>query len=178
MDNDNSKRVEVLHRKHRTWLEKVAWNITKDKSEGDDLISELYMYLLEKGSDSIYYEDSFNLMYCHSFIKTRWINRTKIKGRYQYKDIEKEDEPYDLDEDLRIQRSYDELVSIMKELESTKMWSSAKLASMYFFSDLTLAALSKEIGISKGTSFLNVKKIKLYLREHLENPFDKPKENG
>lgn len=169
---ENQQRIEILHRKHRDWLEKVSWNITKDKIESEDLISELYVYLLEKGSESIWYEDSFNLMYCYSFLKSRWVNRTKIINRFSYKEVDVEDTPYDLEEDLRIQHCYDELISVLKELESTKMWSSARLASMYFFSDLTLEQLSKEIGISKGTSFLNVKKIKLYLRDRLENPFN------
>lgn len=168
---ENHQRIEVLHRKHRDWLEQVAWNITKDKEESKDIISDLYLYLLEKGNESIYYEDSFNLMYCYSFIKTRWINRTKTINRFTDKEVEVEDTPYNLEEDLRIQKCYDELLTILKDLEGTKMWSSAKLASMYFFSDMTLEGLSKEIGISKGTSFLNVKKIKLLIREKLENPF-------
>lgn len=168
---DNNQRIEVLHRKHRDWLEQVAWNITKNKEESEDLISDLYIYLLEKDNPALYYEDSYNLMYCYSFIKSRWINRTKVLNKFSNKEIEVEDTPYNLEEDLRIQKCYDELVTILKDLESTKMWSSAKLAQMYFFSDLTLEGLSKEIGISKGTSFLNVKKIKLYLKDKLKNPF-------
>jgi len=42
---------------------------------------------------------------------------------------------------------------------------------MYHFSDMTLETLSKEIGISKSTSFINVKKIKNHLKEKIDNPF-------
>ena len=52
------------------------------------------------------------------------------------------------------------------------MWSSARLAELYFFQpDMTLDKLSKDIGISKSTSFLNIKKIKQHIRLTKENPF-------
>ena len=95
MLEDNKKRLEQLFKLHKDWLESAAINITKDKEEALDLLSELYIYLLEKGTPKIYYEESFNLMYCHSFIKTRWLNRIKIKNRFQYKQVELEDADYD-----------------------------------------------------------------------------------
>ena len=51
------------------------------------------------------------------------------------------------------------------------MWSSAKLYELYAFSDLTMEELSSEVGISKSTTFLNIKKIKLYLKDKIDNPF-------
>ena len=41
---------------------------------------------------------------------------------------------------------------------------------MYQFSDKTMEELSKDIGISKSTTFMSVKKIKL----HLQNVINKP----
>jgi predicted DNA binding protein len=35
-----------------------------------------------------------------------------------------------------------------------------------------LDKLAKEIGISKSTTFLAVKKIRIYLKEVIENPFN------
>jgi len=52
------------------------------------------------------------------------------------------------------------------------MWGSARLAELYLFNDeMTLDKLSKEIGISKSTSFLNVRKIKQHIRNIKVNPF-------
>ena len=175
--DDNSKRVELLHIKHRNWLDKVAYNITKDVNESDDLISDLYLYLLEKGSQRIWYEDgTFNLQYCRSFLMTRWVNKVKIKNRYTNQEVELEDIPYDVEEDLRIQQTYDELLNELKELEKTKLWASAKLASMYWFSEDTLEGLSEKIKVSKSTTFLNVKKIREHLKNTLENPFNEKRE--
>jgi predicted DNA-binding protein YlxM (UPF0122 family) len=53
------------------------------------------------------------------------------------------------------------------------MWASSKLAQLYFFdADLTLEQLASNIKISKSTAFLNIKKIKLHLKDTIENPFN------
>jgi predicted DNA binding protein len=42
-------------------------------------------------------------------------------------------------------------------------------------SDKTLDEVSKEIGISKSTTFLAVKKTKLHLKNNIQNPFENDK---
>ena len=85
---------------------------------------------------------------------------------------DKIDEVYDEDLDIRMQQSYDEIVTEINELQKTRMWSSARLAELYFFTpDMTLDKLSKDIGISKSTSFLNIKKIKQHIKLTKKNPF-------
>jgi hypothetical protein len=83
------------------------------------------------------------------------------------------DEEYNEEMDTKVQQCYDEIVNEIQQLQKTKMWSSARLAELYFFSDdkMTLDKLSKDIGISKSTSFLNVKKIKQHIRLVKVNPF-------
>jgi DNA-binding transcriptional regulator GbsR (MarR family) len=82
------------------------------------------------------------------------------------------DTEYDEELDRNIQQTYDEVVKEIQQLQRTKMWSSAKLAELYFFDDtMTLDRLSKEIGISKSTSFLNVKKVKQHIKNTKQNPF-------
>ena len=73
--------------------------------------------------------------------------------------------------DEKIQQAYDILVGELKRLEQTKMWSSAKLYEMYAFTDITMDELSKKIGISKSTTFLNIKKIKEHIKQLIDNPF-------
>jgi hypothetical protein len=41
---------------------------------------------------------------------------------------------------------------------------------MYQFSDKTMEELSTDVGISKSTTFLNVKKIKQHLQEVIKRP--------
>jgi hypothetical protein len=45
------------------------------------------------------------------------------------------------------------------------------------FSEDRLEEVSKKIGVSLSTTFMNVKKVKLKLRDKLENPF-RPKDDN
>jgi predicted DNA-binding protein YlxM (UPF0122 family) len=51
------------------------------------------------------------------------------------------------------------------------MWASARLAEIYLYSDKTLEGVSNDIGVSKSTSYLHVKRIKKHLKETIQNPF-------
>jgi DNA-directed RNA polymerase specialized sigma24 family protein len=172
---ENNKRLDILYRKSHGWLSAVAFNLSKDKEVADELVGELYLYLAEKCNPSIWYLDSFNLMYCHSFIRSRFFNKTKTDKRRADLDDDYDviEEEYNTAKDEQLEKTYDDMVEELKRLEKTKLWAPAKLAQMYFFSDKTLEGLSNEIGISKSTTFLHVKKIKKHIRENLDNPFKK-----
>lgn len=170
---ENTKRLDILYRQSHNWLSAVAFNLCKDKEVSEELVQELYLYLAEKCNPALWYLNSFNLMYCHSFIRSRFFNKTKSDKRRtslddDYDEIEIE---YDIDRDERIDDTHDKVVEELKRLEQTKLWAPSKLAQMYFFSDHTLEGLSQEIGISKSTTFLHVKKIKKHLKETIPNPF-------
>ena len=154
---------------------KVSYNLTSDMDDAKDLVSELYLYVAEKGNPNIWWgEDGYNMMYLFSFLKSRYINGykqskkwTKLHDNYDVADV-----PYDEDLDIKVQQTYDEVVKEITELQKTKMWSSARLAEIYWFDEsMTLERLSKEIGISKSTSFLNVKKVKTHIKGKHKNPF-------
>lgn len=172
---ENNRRLDLLCKTKHTWLLKAAYNITKNADVSDDLVSELYLYIAERGNQNIWYgKDEFNMMYLHSYLRTRWINLIKKASKTERisDDWDTVDDEYDIELDIRIQSTYDEIVDEIQQLQKTKMWGSARLAELYLFNDdMTLDKLSKEIGISKSTSFLNVRKIKQHLRAVKENPF-------
>ena len=173
VSEENTKRLDTLYRQSHNWLTAVAFNLCKDKEVAEELVQELYLYLAEKSNPALWYLNSFNLMYCHSFIRSRFFNKTKSDKRKtnlaeDYDEVEIE---YDIDRDERIDNTYDKVVNELKRLEQTRMWAPSKLAQMYFFSDKTLEGLSTDIGISKSTTFLHVKKIKRHLKENIKNPF-------
>ena len=173
---ENNKRLEVLYKQSHKWLLACAFNICKDSEIANDLVGELYVYLAEKVNPYIWYLDSFNLMYLHAFIKTRFINRTKVAKRNTplsdtYDSVEEE---YDVDYDEKLERTHDMIVEELKRMEWTRQWAPSKLAQMYFFNEgMTLEKLASEIRISKSTAFLNVKKVKKHLKEVIPNPFQK-----
>lgn len=173
-ETETTKRLEVLYRKHHNWLTSVAYNLTKNMDDSNDLVGELYIYLAEKENESLYYLDSFNLKYCQLFLSSRFYNKCNRDKKMVITDtfVEDMDSEYDYDGDNRLEASWNELKDELKTLKQSNMWSSAQLYEMYQFQNLTLEQLSKKIGISKSTTFLNVKKIREHLKNNLNNPFD------
>jgi len=168
---DNVNRLGVLYDKHHDWLNAVSYNLTKNKPVAEDLVQELYLYLAEKKNKKLFYQDSFNLLYCHNFLRSRYINLIKRENKnvYPHRWKDTEDKQYDTEQDLSNQKMYDDIKKEVKKLQQTPMWSSAKIYELYAFGNMTMEELSNAIGISKSTTFLNVKKIK----QHLKNKFNK-----
>ena len=181
IETENTERLERLYKNHHKWLLGSANNICKDREAAKEMVSELYLYLAQKINPAIWYDNdqginSFNLRYCRLYIQTRWLNKVKSDKRLVEFSYKHDDEvlPYDTEFDKRLEDTYNELVKELHELERTRMWASSKLAQLYFFDDeMTLDQLATNIKISKSTAFLNVKKIKVHLKNKLNNPFTK-----
>ena len=112
-------------------------------------------------------------MYCYSFIRTRFLNYIKANKKFEtisdsYDEVETE---YDYERDERLQKAYTDVQTEIMDLQKTKLWTSARLAELYLYSDKTLEGVSKDIGVSKSTSYLHVKRIKKHLKEKIQNPF-------
>jgi DNA-directed RNA polymerase specialized sigma24 family protein len=171
---ENNQRLGILYNQHHSWLLAVGFNITKDKDMAEDLVSDLYVYLGEKVNPATWYLNSFNLMYCRSFIMSRFLNKIKVGKRNttlseNYDDVEEE---YDVEYDEKLEKTYNSIVDELKKMEYTKQWASSKLAQLYWFNEkMTLEKLASEIKISKSTAFLNCKKVKKHIQQTIDNPF-------
>lgn len=171
---ENNRRLEILYKKSHNWLIAVAYNLCKDSDTAEELVGELYLYLAEKCNPSIWYLDSFNLMYAHSFISSRFYNKVKVDKRKavlsdSYDTVDTE---YDTDSDERLEEAYERVIDELKALERTKMWASSKLYQLYAFDkDMTLEKLAKELQLSKSTVYLHTKKTKAYLKCKIKSPF-------
>ena len=175
-NRENTKRLEVLYKESHNWLLAATFNIVKDKEVAEDLVSELYCYLGEKVRPNLWWGNSFNVMYCYSFVKSRFLNKIKRDKKIQYQaDNPTTNEPdteYDIEFDNKIEDTYNNVVEELKRMEYTKQWASSKLFQMYAFDeDMTLEKLASEIKISKSTAFLNCKKTKIHLKNTIQNPF-------
>ena len=174
IQTENNKRLDVLFRKSHGWLSAVAYNLSKDKEVADELVGELYLYLAEKCNPALWYLDSFNLMYAHAFLNSRFLNRIKAAKRNvplsdSYDDVENE---YDVDADERVEDVYNQMVDELKRLERTKLWAPSKIYQLYAFDkEMTFEKLASELKLSKSTVYLNCKKIKKHLKDNLDNPF-------
>ena len=179
LHRENTKRLEHLHLSHSSWLNSVSYNITKNRDDANELVQELYLYLAEKPNPSIWYSTSFNLMYARAFLSSRFINGKKRGSRMQplFDWAHIEDKEYDVESDERFEKCWDTMLQEIDNMKKEKGWSAAYLFQMYMFSDDSLEEVSKKIGVSLSTTFMNVKKVKLKLRDKLENPF-RPKDDN
>ena len=175
------RRLSNLYIESNKWLLQVAFKITKNTENAEDLVQELYEYLhLKKNQRLFWGENSYNLLYCSKFIKHRFINKTKKLNRTTYVEEVWDTEfdvPYDEDKDLQIQQAHQEVLNEVKRLKSTKMFASAMIWELYWCSDDTLDEVAKKIKISKSTTFLAVKKIRKHLEKVIENPFNDKEES-
>ena len=179
MDNrELQKRLTILYQKHHSWLLSVAFNCARNEEIAQDLVQELYLYLGEKQNQKLYYKDSFNLLYCYNFIKSRWINLIKRENKsvHRVKDNRFE-ESYDINEDIRWEDALQQIKEHLKEIEKTNKFAAAKIFQLYHNGDFTMEELANEIGVSKSTIFLNVKQIKEHLKQNIKNPFHEEQSN-
>lgn len=175
MSKENNNRLDLLYRKHNEWLRKVAWNLCEDEDMVDDLVSELYLYLAENGNEKMYYHDgTFNLGYCNSFLKSRFINKIKSKNKFTEYNADEEVPQIEYNEefDRSLDSTYADIKKFLKSKQSQGDWASAKIAELYYFGKgFTIEGLAKEVGVSKSTVFLHIKSMKKEIRENIDNPF-------
>lgn len=171
---ENNQRLQTLYKKHNEWLHAVAYKLTKDYDESCDLVGSVYLFLAEKCNPKLFYMDSFNLQYLRSFISSRFINSRKRGNKQINTDIflDKGEEEYDIESDNKFEEAYWGVMTELNEMKATPKWVSGKLFEIYHFSDMTLDEVAKDVGISKATCFLHVKKTKTFLKTKIKNPFD------
>lgn len=180
LQKENIERLDNLYRDSHKWLIGASYKISKNLDVANELVCELYLYLGERINPAIWFDDpngkkTFNLLYLRAFLKTRHLNKIKAAKKnieFQPELYNEIDVEYDMEFDERVECSYNEMLTELKELSKTRLWAPAKLFELYQFGEgMTLEKLAKEIGISKSTAFLNTKKVKVHLKNKVTNPF-------
>ena len=174
------RRLTNLYTESHKWLLQVAYKVTKNRENAEDMVSELYEWLHNKENPKLFWGDnSYNLLYCSKFIKHRFLNKTKKLNRTvlvgSYSDIKSndiEDVSYNTEMDIKMQTAHEEIINELKKLSATRMWPQAKIFELYWMSDKTLDRVANDIGISKSTTFLAVRKVRRYLENVIDNPYD------
>lgn len=172
--DETQQRLHILYTKHHKWLYATIYKLCKNNEIAEDLVSELYLYLGEKDNRDLYYNDSFNLLYCRMYLTSRYYNLYKRDKKLTDFDLEdfcnQSDSEYDYEEDKMLETKYNEVMSEIQGLSKTKLWVSAAIYQMYSLTDYTIEDLSKNIGISPSTTFRHIK----IIREHIKNTIKAP----
>ena len=174
MQTECNQRLDTLYRMHGEWINNITLNMCKNKGVTEEVVSDLYLYLAEKCNPKLFYKESYNLHYIYFFLKTRALNMLKRNGKVSplAENWDTIDEEYNIDYDTKVQIAYDEVREELDSMKKRKGWSNAMIYEHYWFSDKTLDEVSRDIGISKSTTFLAVKKVKKHLKNNIQNPFE------
>ena len=112
----NAELVRIIHLHHHKWLMQVAFNLTQDTDNAEDLIQEVYVYLMEmKDIEKIRYNNTVNLFYIYKTIKSKFLNSIKQSKKITILPI---DEDFLEIEDLEYNIEKDEEFEVM--LKQTK----------------------------------------------------------
>jgi len=175
MQQQCDRRLTNLYNQSHTWLLQASYNICKSFEESEELVSDLYVYLAKECRQNIWWGESYNLIYCHKFLKHRWFNRVEKLKRFYYTDnhavMDNALEVYDEQKDYDVMKAYEQVMQELKHLQITKLWPAARLYEMYWMSDDNLNEVARKIGISKSTTFLAIKKIRTHMKGIIHNPF-------
>lgn len=165
----NGERVALLYQKHKDWLTAVAFNFTQDQNRAQDLLQDVYLYLLEmKDLEKIIYsERDLNLYYIYQLIRSKYLNGIKKKKKINITPLEEEylenegENEYDEQADANTER----LLQIIKEGLEELHWFDKKLFETYHNEGHSISSLHEATKISRNTIWQSLSKTKKYIKQ-------------
>ena len=163
--------VELVYRNHHTWISQVAYNFAQDADKAEDLVQELYVYLLEmKDIEKIKYNGTVNLFYIYKIVKSKFLNGIKQNQKLTILPVEEdyleiEDLEYSYDRDAEFERM---LQATKDLLENDIHWFDSKLLQTYINEGHSIASLNQATGISKSSIWTSLDKTRKYIKHSYE----------
>jgi len=168
----NQQIVELVYQNHSKWLTQVAFNFTQDREASDDLVQELYVYLLEmKDIGKIRYNGTVNLFYLYKILKSKFLNNIKQNNKLNILPVEEdyleiEVEEYNLDKD----QEFEKMLNVTNHLLETEIhWYDQKLLITYINEKHSIASLHKATGISKSSIWTSLDKTRKYIKHSYDS---------
>ena len=170
----NSQRVEALYKKHNSWLNACAFNLTGNKDDAESLIQDVYLQLLEMPDleKIIYNTTDLNLFYLYKIIKSKFLNNikaaqklNKVALRPELADTKAEEE-YSEEEDENTEKL---LLLVNETLSGSMHWFDSKLFTTYIDDDHSIQSLSIATKISKNAIFTSLRKTKTLIKNKAQD---------
>lgn len=166
----NSQRVEALYKKHNSWLNACAFNLTSNKEAAEELVQNLYLKLLEMPNiEKIVYNDKdINLFYLYKMLKSDFLNGIKAKSKLNKVQLKDDlvsshvDEEYDFDMDDNTEKL---LLLVNTILTGSMHWFDSKLFTTYIEDDHSIQSLHEATHISKNAIFTSLRKTKTLIKQ-------------
>lgn len=167
----NTKIVEIVYKNHHVWISQVAYNFTQNSIDAEDLVQELYVFLMEMNDiNKIRFNDTVNLFYIYKILKSKFLNGKKKSSKINILPIEEdyldlEDTVYNVEKDME----FEKMLSITNHLlEDNVHWYDSKLLQTYVNEGHSIASLHKATGISKSSIWTTIDKTRKYIKYSYE----------
>jgi DNA-directed RNA polymerase specialized sigma24 family protein len=161
----NNKEVQDIYNLHHDWMLKCAYNFVKSKQIAEDIIQNVYIYLLEmENIDKIRYNKVWNMMYLYSMIKSRCLDK---KNKHISNNIEIEIDSQYLEYDYEADQEFERKLNIVyHELSNNSelFWFDKKLFSIYIDENHSLTSLSQATKISRSSCWSSISKTKKHIK--------------
>jgi RNA polymerase sigma factor (sigma-70 family) len=170
----NSQRVELVYKKHHKWLLAVAYNLTQNQEDSEELVQELYLKLMEMDNlhKIVYNETDLNLFYLYKILKSSFLNNVKANQKLAKTALKediiesKADEEYDIQRDENTEK----LLELIEDtLEKQLHWFDSKLFTTYISEDHSIQSLHNETKISKNAIFTSLRKTKTLIKTRAQD---------
>lgn len=146
----------------------VAFNLTQDRDNADDLVQEVYYYIMQmKDVNKIRYNNTVNLYYIYKTLKSKFLNSIKQSKKVTFLPIEEDFlEIQELEYNLESDEEFERLLEITKKLLKDDVhWFDAKLLETYINENHSIASLHTSTGISKSSIWTSLNKTKTFIKD-------------
>ena len=164
--------LELLAKQHDDWI-RIAYNMTEDMDEAQDLVQEMYLVVIEgkRSVKDITYKDQINRYFVWKLLRSLFVD--EYRRRNSKKSIKTCEIIMDKDdkalEDYNIEKdsSFEYIVSRINEAERTWHPYKRQIFDLYFMKGVSGNKIAKEGLVPTSEVYAYINEIKREFREEL-----------
>ncbi len=151
---------------HYRLLYRVAYHLTGNEQDAEDLLQDLYLKLWQKRDDLP--DEAINDAYLATMIRNLFIDQRRLKHVDASAELKNEDGPPDersLDRQIDARDEVRQMEGLISELSERD----AKIIQMHLVDDCSYEEIERDTGLSQGNIRIIVMRTKKKLKQQFQN---------
>ena len=151
---------------HHRLLYRVAYQLTGNAQDAEDLLQDLYLKLWQKRDDLP--DEAMNEAYLATMIRNLFIDQRRLKHVDASAELKNEDGPPDersLDRQIDARDEVRQMEGLISELSERD----AKIIQMHLVDDCSYEEIERDTGLSQGNIRIIVMRTKKKLKQQFQN---------
>ena len=151
---------------HHRLLYRVAYQLTGNAQDAEDLLQDLYLKLWQKRDDLP--DEAMKEAYLATMIRNLFIDQRRLKHVDASAELKNEDEPPDersLDRQIDARDEVRQMEGLISELSERD----AKIIQMHLVDDRSYEEIERDTGLSQGNIRIIVMRTKKKLKQQFQN---------